>query len=196
MNAPLKIGDVVGYVERPERADAGAALRWYVVRSNVNCEQRAAKGLRAAGFQVFLPMRKVVIRHARKTQEVERPLFVRYLFVGLDLARHRWYPVRSTHGVESILGDGGVPHPVPDAEVRKIMRAQDAGLFDSTRAPSNLQPGEPVMVDGGPLGQFVGEVVACDDDRQRVEILHNFLGSLRRMHVDLARVRRDDTNGA
>jgi len=168
-----------------------AQLAWFVVCTNINCEVRAKGGLEALGYTVFLPMqqkwKRRTARGTRKPERVERPLFSRYLFVGL-VAGQCWYPIRRTDGVESILCADGEPQRVPDAEIARFMAAERTGLFDYTRE-CLFRVGDHVHVDGGPFGDFAAEVSRSDDGK-RVEILHNFLGTLRRTHVDIARVTR------
>ena len=43
--------------------------RWYVVYTNIKCEFRAEQGLKAKGYDVFLPRAKRWIRHARRKKE-------------------------------------------------------------------------------------------------------------------------------
>ena len=171
-----------------------AGMVWFVVYTNINCEQRAKKGLDALGYTTFLPVVKKWIRHARTRVAVERPLFTRYLFVALDPARDGWFAIRATHGVERVLARDGVPESVPDAAISTLMTAARAGRFDLTRAPPRLNAGDTVAVDGGPFGDFVAEVATADDGK-RVEVLHRLFGRLTRMKVDLARVRQAAENG-
>jgi len=175
--------------------DAGRDLSWFVVYTNVNCEARARKGLEALGYATFLPTLRKFIRHARQRRAVDRPLFTRYLFVGLDPARDGWFAIRTTHGVESVLGHEGTPALVPAAVIEQIMTAQRAGRFDLTRPPARFTPGERVAIDGGPFGDFVAEVATADDGK-RVEILHQMFGRLTRMKIDLGRVRPRGDAGA
>jgi len=178
----------------PDRAPPGRGeLSWFVVYTNVNCEVRARKGLEALGYVTFLPTLRRFIRHARQCRAVDRPLFTRYLFVGLDPARDGWYEIRSTHGVESVLGHAGTPEPVPASVVGELMAAQQAGRFDLTQPPARFRSGERVAIEGGAFGAFVAEVVAADDGK-RVEILHRMFGRLTRMRIDVARVRRRDND--
>jgi hypothetical protein len=66
--APRSLADVP--------ASFSSGVRCYVVYTNINCEERAAGGLRAAGFEVFLPtVTRMVKRGSRKKIKVERPLF-------------------------------------------------------------------------------------------------------------------------
>lgn len=168
-------------------------LAWFVAYTNINCEARAQKGLEAAGYATFLPTLRKFIRHARQRRAVDRPLFTRYLFVGLDPERDGWFAIRTTHGVESILGHEGVPEPVPAFVIAQLRAAQTSGRFDLTRPRTFFKPGDRVAVDGGPFGDFVAEV-ATEDDGKRVEILHNLFGRLTRMKIDVARVRASDSD--
>jgi len=63
--------------------------RWYVVHTQPNGEGRADLNLCRQGFATYLPRYARRRRHARRQEVVKRPLFPRYLFVGLDLARDR-----------------------------------------------------------------------------------------------------------
>ena len=77
--------------------------RWYVVHTQPNGEGRADLNLRRQGFATYLPRYARRRRHARRQEVVQRPLFPRYLFVTLDLARDRWRAVHSTFGVNRLV---------------------------------------------------------------------------------------------
>lgn len=190
MTAPAKIANVATVDPLPASFPAG--LAWYVVYSNVNCEMRAKRGLDALGLRTYLPLVTKWRRHARRRDKVERALFSRYLFVGFDINRDAWYPIRTTHGVESILAHDGIPQSVPTAAIERLMAAEAMGRFDLTREGAMLRPGDRVEVEGGPFGDFVAEVASADDGK-RVEILHSLFGRLTRMKLDIARVRRRDS---
>ena len=162
-------------VAPPAGPPPGLARAWHVIRTNVNCENRARKGIEALRFPVYMPVETKWIRHMRKRLRVERPLFARYLFVRFDAAREHWYPIRVTHGVESILtGNGGhIPACVPDAWIEEFARAEAAGVFDRTRAGAAFGKGDKVLVEDGPFAGLIGEVLRADS-RQRVEVLLAF----------------------
>jgi transcriptional antiterminator RfaH len=180
-------------VDNADRIPASfpVGLAWYVVYCNINCEARAQQGLIALGFKTYLPQLRKWIKHARKRQAVHRPLFTRYLFVGFDINRDAWFPIRSTPGVERVLCRDGVPESVPSSVIERLMAAQRMGRFDLTRTEAMLKPGDRVEVEGGPFGDFIAEVATADDGK-RVEILHHLFGRLTRMKLDVARVRQCD----
>ena len=102
-----------------------AGLGWYVVRTNVKCESRAKSGLISLGYDAFLPVEKVWIKHARRKTEKIRPLLPRYLFVGFDINRTPWQPILDVDGVEKVLISATqIPLKVPNAAIEKITNGQ------------------------------------------------------------------------
>jgi transcriptional antiterminator RfaH len=95
--------------------------RWYAVYAHPYWESTAQFRLRAQNFRTFLPLHSKTVRHARKRRTVLAPLFPRYLFVVLDLKRHRWRVVNSTRGVASLVMREGLPAPVRSGVVESIL---------------------------------------------------------------------------
>lgn len=148
--------------------------RWYVVVTQPNNEARARENLERQGFSVYLPRYRRTRKHARKTESVLRPLFPRYLFVGLDLARDRWRSVQSTLGVQSLVTSGDRPSEVPEAVIAAIQeREGEDGLVQISAPP--LPKGAKVRVLDGIFEDAVGvfERVAGE---QRVAVLLQLLG--------------------
>src|SRR5882724_10664674 len=96
------------------------SVQWYVVHTRAQGEDRADFNLRRQGFATYLPRYLRARRHARRTETVARPLFPRYLFVALDVARDRWLTVQSTFGVSSLVIVGNDPVPLPAGVVDEI----------------------------------------------------------------------------
>src|SRR5678810_712033 len=82
-----------------------SGLRWYVVRTNIRCEQRANHGLAAAGFRAFLPQITKWRTHARLRTITAAPLFPRYLFLEADFNLQPITAVHEADGVESIINN-------------------------------------------------------------------------------------------
>src|SRR5438132_9603083 len=89
--------------------------RWYAVHTLPFAEARAEAQLNRQGFRTFQPKRHKTVRHARKLSTVEAPFFPRYLFIVLDLARHRWRSVNGTFGVSRLVLRGDELRPAPPA---------------------------------------------------------------------------------
>ena len=150
--------------------------RWYVVLSQPRKELYAARHLRNQGFRTFLPLVSRRVRHARKTQTVERPFFPRYMFVRLDTSVDRWRPVRSTFGVSALIMDGNRPKPAPIGVVEALHEA--FAPRGETDYRERLKVGERVRFLAGPFAETLGTLVELDDDG-RVGVLMEMLGAER-----------------
>ncbi len=154
--------------------------RWYLVHTRPNSERKAELNLEAQGFRTFLPQFEKTIRHARRLATVRRPLFARYLFVSLDIARDRWVSINSTIGVSRLVAHEGRPTAVPFGIVETLLAHSDAGL---TRLDHSLAQGQRVRILSGPLADFTATIMRLDA-RRRVDVLLEVMGSAVSVSVD------------
>lgn len=154
----------------------GPALRWYVVQTQPHAEIRAVANLERQGFTPFLPRYLKRRRHARKVETVPVPLFPRYLFVSMDIARQRWLSVRSTIGVSRLIGRADAPQAIDTGIVEGLMRRMDAdGFVKLAPAGQRFAAGDKVRVLGGAFEECLGLFEGITDE-QRVTILLDLLG--------------------
>jgi len=170
----------------PERAvSLGEGERWYAVHTLPFGERRAAGQLENQNFRTFLPKRQKTIRHARKLSTIIAPYFPRYLFVALDLHRHRWRSVNGTLGVSSLVMVGERPCPAPHGIVESLVAiADEDGVL---QLHSDLKIGAPVRLAAGPFADQLG-ILDRLDDAGRVRVLLSMFGQqvpvcLSRAHV-------------
>ncbi len=161
--------------------------RWYVVHTQPQNETRAEINLRRQGFATYLPRYQRTRRHARKTETVARPLFPRYLFVGLDPARDRWRAIQSTFGVSNLVIAGDTPLAMPDGVVEQIRSRESGEGFVTLGLPAGIGPGSRVRLIEGIFADSKGILERIADDR-RVAILLELLGREVRVFVPAASV--------
>ncbi len=154
--------------------------RWYVVQSRPHKELYAATNLQNQDFRAFIPQISKTVRHSRRTKTVLAPLFPRYLFVALDLARDRWRSVRSTFGVSCLVMDGDRPRPAPQGLVEQLIAATNETTGVDFR--ERLALGQNVRFLTGPFADKIGRLVSLDD-ADRVAVLLEILGSEREIAV-------------
>ncbi|MHA6684482.1 transcription termination/antitermination protein NusG [Mesorhizobium sp. A556] len=160
------------------KAAIDKGLNWYVVRANIKSETKAANNLRLAGFDVYYPRQRYETKNKRThiVREHERPLMMRYLFVGMPkgAGRQHFGFARACEGVESIVGPQGTPVIVPAKDIEAIFLAEIDMRFDDTRAARIhrkeeartkketvrmvFKEGTQVDVLGGPFASFSGVV--------------------------------------
>ena len=164
-----------------------AGPHWYVVHTQPNREGRADLNLRRQGFVTYLPRYARRRRHARRQEIVARPLFPRYLFVALDVARDRWRAVHSTFGVHRLVLAGEEPLPVPDGIVDAIRARENGDGLVALGLPAGVGPGSRVRLVDGIFADAKGVLERIADDR-RVAILLELLGREVRVFVSPASV--------
>ena len=95
------------------------------------------------------------------------------LFVTLDLTRHQWRSVNGTHGVVTLIMNGGEPSRVPAGMVESLIEiSSDAGVV---RFDTNLVPGQKVKILTGPFADFIGTLERLDE-QGRVRVLLDMMG--------------------
>ena len=152
-----------------------ASNAWYVVHTRPNAEVVAARHLDRQGFSVFLPRYAKRRRHARKMEIVPRPLFPRYLFVAVDLAKDRWRAIRSTVGVAGLVCHGDWPTPVPAGVVAALLERCDADHLIDIGNQLNYFSGDPVRILDGAFANLIG-IFERMTDGDRVAVLLNLMG--------------------
>lgn len=184
------------------KASIDTRLSWYVVRTNIKCEDRAASSLHAAGYDVYLPrMRKDIVHHRTKcVLTKEFPLFNRYLFVGMS--NSDFYTARACDGVECFLGINGTPIRVPAAHVERFFTAEINMEFDDTtkakihrgeiekdakrQLKRTFPKGASVQVkDSHPFGGFFGQVVSVSG-KGKIKAMLEIFGGLTPVEFDAA----------
>lgn len=164
-----------------------AGARWYVVHTQPSNEARAEQNLRRQGFATYLPRYLRSRRHARRTETVARPLFPRYLFVALDMAKDRWRSIPSTFGVSQLIQAGDAPLAVPEGMIDEIRARESAQGFVALGLPAGIGPGSPVRLLDGIFADCRGTLDRLVDDH-RVSILLRLLGREVRVQVPVATV--------
>ena len=133
-----------------------------------NQESIAAEHLSRQGFEPYCP--RYLQRRSNKLPII-RPLFPRYLFVGID---QFWYAIRGTRGVSHILMGCEGPLPV-NASIIKGLRDREEGGLVSLQPKARFAKGAAVKAIEGP---FVGLPLLYEElsSHDRVRCLMDLLG--------------------
>jgi transcriptional antiterminator RfaH len=158
-----------------------AGLHWFCVRTKRFNERPCAATLRGEmGLEVFCPM--ISFERARRTGRawVTEALFPNYLFARFDYGMfHR--RIRAVRGVLTIVGFGGVAHPVPGGVIEALRESVHGE--ETIVIPTEIEPGTGVKVVGGPFKGLEAIVTRVVPARQRVAILLEILGMEREVEV-------------
>ena len=154
---------------------------WYVAQLKPNGFYRAQLNLVRQGFECFMPMRKVTIRHARKLTNALRPIFPGYIFIKIELGVTDYQKINSTLGVSRLISfHAGCPAQVPVA----LIDGFKARCDDQSRLmPLNdWKTGEKARLVSGPFADFIGEVEELFSG-DRVKLLFKFMQQYKSLEV-------------
>lgn len=160
---------------------------WYVANTHVNGETTAAGHLRRQGFSVYLPLYKKLRCHARRKEWVTRPLFPRYLFVGVGTANRRWRAINSTIGISHLISFDGEPASVSHDIIEALHAREDEAGMVSLTAASPFKKGDPVKLLGSAMSDRIG-LFDSIDDKMRVTVLLDLLGRQLRVRAPIETV--------
>ncbi len=144
---------------------------WYVVQTQTRKEEFAAHHLRNQDFEVLLPTYMKQRRHARRIDQVRKPLFPGYLFVRFNLNTTRWRAINGTIGVIKLISSGDTPLPVRDdimTEIKGRCDAQGIITLDTAR----LTGGDRVKVCHGAFIDCEGLFIEMADDKRAILLLN------------------------
>jgi len=160
---------------------------WVVVNTQPHQERLALENLMRQQFHVYCPWMLKRIRHARRMQEVSRPLFPGYIFVQIA-PDTRWAPICSTYGVRALVRSGEQPSFLPGDFIADLRIREIDGVIVKPTRPFEM--GQQVRIAGGAFHDFVGTVVDMDE-RDRIIVLMKLLNRPVKVKLSLAQIASD-----
>ena len=179
--APVASG--FGVASRGHRADHEP--------SAPRCELHVAQLFRLQGHLPDLPeFRRPPGMHAGSVRDRRsRLVFPGYVFVKVPAGLQRWADVRWAPGVRRILLDGEEPAVVAD-EVMEHLRHRLAELKLRVPGRAHFAPGQPVVIERGPLAAVDAIFDRELDSRSRVQVLVQMMGRRLPVTIDVNDVRQ------
>lgn len=131
-------------------------IPWLVFYTKSRHEKKVRDVLTRRGFDVFLPMQKVLRQWSDRKKRVEVPLFNSYIFVRIPY--HRAEEVLQVPGVAWAIRHNDKPAELQPREHETIVRFIETGLLIEDLPAESIEIGEQVEVMDGPLKGLIGQV--------------------------------------
>jgi transcription antitermination factor NusG len=157
---------------------------WFAIHTRYQHENAAARSLVYKGFEVFLPQYTAVRHWTDRTKELSAPLFPCYLFLRGGIPRLN---IVTTPGVQGLVGFGGVPATIPDAEIEALRQAVARRV--RLEPYPFLKCGDWVRVMSGPLEGIEG-ILVRNKNRYRLVLSVDLVQKSAAVEVDGCAVER------
>jgi len=165
-------------------------MQWYVLRVAANKEvqvreslaQKVEKeGLSDIIGRIEVPVEQIKRIRGNKQTVHKRKLYPGYVFMEMEstedgrVPEKAWFMIKGTSGVGDFIGTEGIPTPMRDTDVAKMLR--DAEKPDN--APSikvEFEKGDQIKIREGAFENFEGFVDSIDSERGIVKVIVTIFG--------------------
>lgn len=161
---------------------------WYAFRTEPQKEFAAQEIVNRHGYRAIVPYEWRMVRRSRhvkkKTYNVYQHL-IGYVFVEFKHPPN-WYEMFSMRCLKSVVGFGGVPMPIPQAGIDRLVSLTNMHVphvhSRNTRRAS-FMPGDTARIADGPFKGLEGRVEAVKGKHARMAF--EMLGCVREVDVPI-----------
>ena len=136
---------------------------WYVLVTRSRYEKKCEQLLIKKGFEVFLPLQKIMRQWSDRKKEVEIPLFSGYLFIRYDKSKR--FDVLNTPGIAHFVRYNKQDAVISDQHIQAIKIAIDDFVKMDIIEKQFLE-GEEIVIKSGPFKGFYGKIVNHKNNRK------------------------------
>jgi transcriptional antiterminator NusG len=131
--------------------------KWLVFYTKSRQEKKVRDQLAKNGFEVFLPLQKVMRQWSDRKQKVEVPLFNSYIFVRES--EDKIVDILQSPGIAWNIRHNNKPAVLHPKEVDLINQFLSSGLLIEVNTVQDFQIGDNVQIVDGPLKGVRGQLI-------------------------------------
>ncbi len=164
-------------------------MQWYVLRVASNKELQVrdtlarkmeTEGITAVG-KVLVPVEQVKRIRAGKQRVHKRKLYPGYVFMEMEaqedgsIPDDAFFVIKETMGVGDFIGTEGVPTPMRDTDVAKMLKEAEKPE-DAPTIKVEFEKDDVVKINEGAFENFEGVVDSIDPERGVVRVIVSIFG--------------------
>jgi len=173
-------------------------MNWYIVQSYSSFENKVAEAIKDETIkakikdkieEIIVPTHDVTEVKRGKRVQRKKKYFPGYVLVKMDMDNQLYHLIKNIKKVSGFLGQKGLPVPVSEQEIQKIMGQIKDGLVDS-KSGITYTVGEKVQVIDGPFASFTGLIEEVDEDKLRLKVSVSIFGRPTPVDLDFNQVEK------
>jgi transcriptional antiterminator NusG len=164
-------------------------MQWYVLRVASNKEEQVRDALarkmeveavKSVG-RIMVPVEQIKRIRSGKERVHKRKLYPGYVFMELEakedgrIPDEAWFVIKETMGVGDFIGTEGVPTPMRDTDVAKMLKEAEKPE-DTPNIKVEFEKGDIVKIREGAFENFEGVVDSIDTERGVVQVIVTIFG--------------------
>ena len=159
---------------------------WYIIQTFSGFEQKVAETLKDTIKKkkelledkiddILIPTHEVTeVKRGRRVQR-KKKYFPSYVLVKMEMNKELYHIIKNIKRVSGFLGSKGIPVPVSDKEIEKILGQIKDGV-SQPKSSIEYNIGEKVQVIDGPFASFSGMVEDIDEEKLRLKVSVSIFG--------------------
>ena len=157
---------------------------WYIVQSHSSFENKVAKLIKEEAEktnksekieEIVVPTHDVTEVKRGKRIQRKKKYFPGYVLIKSEMDNDIYHMIKNIKRVSGFLGTKGMPVPVSDKEIDKILGQIKDGVAQPKSAVE-YTVGEKVQVIDGPFASFSGMVEEIDEEKSRLKVSVSIFG--------------------
>ena len=157
---------------------------WYIVQSHSSFENKVASLIKEEAEkakisdkieEIVIPTHDVTEVKRGKRVQRKKKYFPGYVLIKSEMDNNIYHMIKNIKRVTGFLGSKGVPVPVSDNEIEKILGQIKDGVAQP-KSSIEYVIGEKVQVIDGPFASFNGMVEEIDEEKSRLKVAVSIFG--------------------
>ena len=157
---------------------------WYIVQSHSSFENKVAQLIKEEAEkakvqekieEIVVPTHNITEVKRGKRVQRKKKYFPGYVLIKSEMDNSIYHMIKNIKRVSGFLGTKGMPVPVSDKEINKILGQIKDGVAQPKSA-IEYSGGEKVQVIDGPFASFSGMVEEIDEEKSRLKVSVSIFG--------------------
>jgi len=171
---------------------------WYIVQSHSSFENKVAGLIKEEADkakisdkfeEIIVPTHDVTEVKRGKRIQRKKKYFPGYVLIKSEMDNNIYHMIKNIKRVSGFLGTKGMPVPVSDKEIDKILGQIKDGVAQPKSA-IEYAVGEKVQVIDGPFASFSGMVEEIDEEKSRLKVSVSIFGRPTPVDLDYNQVEK------
>ena len=171
---------------------------WYIVQSHSSFENKVASLIKEEADkakisekfeEIIVPTHDVTEVKRGKRIQRKKKYFPGYVLIKSEMDNNIYHMIKSIKKVSGFLGSKGIPTPVSENEIEKILGQIKDGIAQP-KSTIDYNVGEKVQVIDGPFASFNGLVEDIDEDKSKLKVSVSIFGRPTPVELDYNQVEK------